>query len=135
MSHLLDTNSWINYLRRGAASNVTARLTAAPKGSVYFCSVVLGELIYGVLHGDPVRQVANMLSIERLRRDFASLTFDDTAAELYAENRQHLNAHGTPIGSNDVMIASIALANHLILVTHNTREFSRVPGLQLEDWQ
>src|ERR1017187_857110 len=46
-----------------------------------------------------------------------------------------LTAQGTPIGPNDLMIASIARAHGLTLVTHNTREFSRVPGLKLEDWQ
>lgn len=61
--------------------------------------------------------------------------FDDLAAERYGELRAHLDAAGTPIGPNDLMIASIALANSLTLVTHNTGEFSRVPGLRLEDWQ
>ncbi len=46
----------------------------------------------------------------------------------------YLNAKGTPIGANDLMIASIAVANGLTLVTNNTSEFSRVPGLKLEDW-
>jgi tRNA(fMet)-specific endonuclease VapC len=49
--------------------------------------------------------------------------------------RAHLAGLGTPIGPNDLMIASIALANGLTLVTHNTSEFGRVPGLKLEDWQ
>src|SRR5205823_6725905 len=50
VSHLLDTNSVIDHLRRGPASNVTARLVAAPPGSVYLCSVVLAELFYGAMH-------------------------------------------------------------------------------------
>ena len=135
MSHLLDTNSFIDHLRNGASSRVSARIATAPTGSVHLCSIVLGELLYGALHGASSQLASNLAKIGKLRRQHPSLPFDDTAAELYAENRQHLAALGTPIGSNDVMIASIALANHLILVTHNTREFSRVPGLQLEDWQ
>ncbi|WP_442921628.1 PIN domain-containing protein [Microcoleus sp. Aus8_D2] len=54
---------------------------------------------------------------------------------MYGEIRAQLAASGTPIGPNDLLIASIALANNLILVTHNTREFSRVEGLRLEDWE
>ncbi len=52
-----------------------------------------------------------------------------------AEFERHLADLGTPIGPNDLLIAAITVANGLTLVTHNTKEFSRVPGLMLEDWQ
>ena len=60
---------------------------------------------------------------------------DDPAAEAYGRLRAELARRGTPIGPNDLMIAAIALAYALTLVTHNTAEFSRVPGLRLEDWE
>ena len=63
------------------------------------------------------------------------MPFDDRAADEYGRIRAHLAGLGMLIGPNDLLIASIALANGLILVTHNTAEFSRVPGLKLEDWQ
>ena len=63
------------------------------------------------------------------------MPFDDRAAEEYGKVREHLAALGTPIGPNDLMIAVIARVNQLTLVTHNTTEFGRVPGLTLEDWQ
>jgi tRNA(fMet)-specific endonuclease VapC len=63
------------------------------------------------------------------------LPFDENAAAHYAAIRADLAAKGTPIGPNDLLIAAIALANGLILVTHNTTEFSRVVGLSLADWQ
>jgi len=63
------------------------------------------------------------------------LPFDDQSAIIYGQIRAGLAASGTPIGPNDLFISSIALANNLILVTHNTREFSRVEGLRLEDWE
>ncbi len=66
---------------------------------------------------------------------FASLPFDDEAAEVYGKIRAHLATQGTPIGANDLQIASISLEYNLTLVTHNTGEFSRVPGLRLEDWE
>ena len=135
MSHLLDTNSFIDHLRRGPASNVTARLAAAPPGSVYLCSVVLAELHYEALHSGPAHQAANLALLAKLRSQFVSLPFDDRAAEEYGKVREQLATLGTPIGPNDLLIAAIALANHLTLVTHNTAEFSRVPGLVLEDWQ
>ncbi len=135
MSHLLDTNTVIDYLRRGGASNVTARVAAAQPGSVFICSVVLAELIYGAMRGSPTHRARNLALIARLRIDFSSLPFDDAAAEEYGNVRAHLAALGTPIGPNDLMIAATALASRFTLVTHNTAEFSRVPGLKLEDWQ
>jgi tRNA(fMet)-specific endonuclease VapC len=77
----------------------------------------------------------NLALIARLRGDYASLPFNDQAADQYGRLRAHLASQGTPIGPNDMLVAAIALANGLTLVTHNTREFSRVPGLTLEDWQ
>jgi tRNA(fMet)-specific endonuclease VapC len=63
------------------------------------------------------------------------LPFDDAAAVVYGEIRAALAQAGTPIGPNDLQIAAIALANDLTLVTHNTREFTRVQGLKLADWE
>jgi tRNA(fMet)-specific endonuclease VapC len=66
---------------------------------------------------------------------FESLPFDDAAAEVYGQIRAELTRRGTPIGPNDLLIAAIAVARNLTLVTHNTAEFSRVPNLHFEDWE
>ncbi len=66
---------------------------------------------------------------------FQSLPFDDQAGLIHGRIRAQLTAAGTPIGPYDLQIAAIALANNLTLVTHNTREFRRVEGLQIEDWE
>jgi tRNA(fMet)-specific endonuclease VapC len=63
------------------------------------------------------------------------LDFDKEDAQQAGEVRALLASNGTPIGAYDVLIAGQAVARNLILVTHNTREFGRVPGLRLEDWQ
>ena len=86
VSHLLDTNSLIDHLRRGPASNMTTRLAAARPGSVYLCSVVLAELYNGV-HGSAAHQTTNLALIVKLRQQFASLPFDDRAAEIYGNIR------------------------------------------------
>jgi tRNA(fMet)-specific endonuclease VapC len=134
VSHLLDTNSFIDHLRRGPNSKVTAKLVAAAPGSVYLCSVVLAELLYGAMHSSVAHQASNLALIAALRQQFVSLPFDDRAAEEYGKIRAHLAATGSLIGPNDMMIAAIALANQMTLVTQNTSEFSRVPGLTLEQW-
>jgi tRNA(fMet)-specific endonuclease VapC len=132
--YLLDTNAWIVYLRQSNARLVQRFLQVVP-AEIALNSVVLAELFYGAHHGAANKQAANLALIGRLQQRFVSLPFDDRAAAEYGEIRAHLAAQGTPIGSNDLLIASIALANGLTLVTNNTNEFSRVPGLNLEDWQ
>jgi tRNA(fMet)-specific endonuclease VapC len=135
VSFLLDTNSFVDHLRRGPVSNVTAKLVAAPPGSIYLCSIVIAELLYGAHHSSQAHQAANLALVSQLRQQFASLAFDDRAAEEYGKIRASLAALGTPIGPNDLIVASIAMANRMTLVTHNTAEFSRIPLLALEDWQ
>src|SRR5438067_957099 len=132
--YLLDSNAWIAYLRRKHASLIH-RLQQEQPANIVLCSVVLAELCYGAVRSGPNNQAANFALIAQLRQRFVSLPFDDSAAEEYGQIRAHLGSIGLPIGPNDLMIASIARANGLTLVTHNTAEFSRVPRLVLEDWQ
>ena len=133
MTHLLDTDSCVDHLRRGRASNITTKLAAAAPGSVVLCSVVVAELLYGAHRS--ARKTQTLSQVRAFCHPFQSLPFDDRAAEEYGRIRAHLAGLGTPIGPNDLMIASIALVHGLTLVRHNTSEFSRVPGLKLEDWQ
>jgi tRNA(fMet)-specific endonuclease VapC len=133
VTHLLDTNSCVDHLRRVQTSNITAKLGAVLPGSVVLCSVVVAELLYGAHRS--ARKTQTLSQVQIFCRQFRSLPFDDRAAEDYGRIRANLVSLGTLVGPNDLMIASIALANGLILVTHNTSEFSRVPGLKLEDWQ
>jgi tRNA(fMet)-specific endonuclease VapC len=98
VSHLLDTNSWVDHLRHGPASNVTAKLAAAPSGTVYLCSVVLGELLYGAFHSGPIHQAANLALIAALRQQYISRPFDDHSAEEYGKVRAHLAAKGHLLG-------------------------------------
>ncbi len=71
---------------------------------------------------------------QSLRQRYECVDLDVKSAELAGQLRTKLRLAGTPIGEYDLLIAGIALANKLTVVTHNTREFSRVPGLQVEDW-
>ncbi len=134
MKYLLDSNAWISHLRQKNQS-VTHRLRQHPASDITLCSVVLGELLYGAERSGPINRIANIVLVAGIRQQYISQPFDDYAAGIYSKIRAHLAGLGTPIGPNDLMIAAIALAHNLTLVTHNTAEFSRVPGLNLEDWQ
>ena len=131
MRYLLDTNTCIRYLNRRSES-IIRRLEALSPDDVAVCSVTKAELFFGAFKSNNPSK-----ALERQRAflaPLASLPFDDAAAEVYAEVRARLEARGTPIGPNDLLIASIALAHGLTLVTHNVREFGRVDGLDIEDW-
>jgi tRNA(fMet)-specific endonuclease VapC len=84
---------------------------------------------------DPNRHANNHALVDQLEAKYRSLPFDNAAARHYAAIQAHLSSIGQPIGPNDTMIASIARSQGVTLITHNTAEFRRVPGLLLDDWQ
>ena len=116
MIYLLDTNICIYYL-----NGKSERLRQ------HFAELLVGA----VRHVNPIKRLT---TIQPFIHRFDSLPFDDSAANAYALLRSHLEKQGQPIGPLDMLIAAIALANNATLVTHNTREFSRVQNLMLEDW-
>ncbi len=131
MTYLLDTDTCIAFLR-GRDPGIRRRFAALTAEEIIVPAPVRGELFYGAARSqDPLR---TRRQIDAFLVPFASLPFDDTAADAYGEIRAQLAASGTLIGPNDLLIAAIARAASLTLVTHNTREFGRVPGLVLDDW-
>lgn len=132
MSYLLDTNACIEILR-GRNQTLRAHLAATRFDDLALCSVVWAELHYGArLAQDPQRELARLRSAFR---NWPRLPFDDQAAEYYGEIRAHLKRAGQMIGANDLLIGAVALAHGRTLITHNTDEFGRVPGLTIADWQ
>ncbi len=129
---LLDTNTCIQYLN-GKSATIKRRLIGTRPADIKLCSVVKAELWYGAARSNNPGK-----TIEKLAAFFApyeSLPFDDAAAAEYGRIRAQLAAASTPIGPNDLMIAAIARSRGLSLVSHNVREYSRVLGLGVEDWE
>jgi tRNA(fMet)-specific endonuclease VapC len=133
MIYLLDANVWISLMRRSSAVLAAKYKAMAPSADIRICAVVVAELWYGCAKS--AKPAANRAVTDALIAPFPSLPFDNAAADHFVTVRRHLESLGQPIGPYDTQIAAIALANGCILVTHNTAEFSRVPGLTLEDWQ
>jgi len=133
MTYLLDTNACVHSLRRRGNRLVRQRLGSRLPGDIVLCSVVVAELFFGAEGSS--NPVGGRQQAEAFAAAYRSLPFEDAAARVYARIRHNLESRGLPIGENDYMIAAITLANNLILVTHNTKEFSRVPGLVIEDWE
>lgn len=132
MPYLLDTNTCINYLN-GTSENIKRHFISKHPSEIVVCSVVKAELLYGALKS--AKPTENVARVHYFVDQFVSLPFDDPASEKYSEIRAGLEKAGTPIGPNDLFIASIAVANTLVLVTHNTREFKRVEELTIDDWE
>ena len=128
---LLDTNVCVALINR-SDDQVAARLLKHPRGSVRLCSVVKAELHFGAQNS--ARLAENLQRVEIFCRAFESLPFDDESARHYGIVRAQLRREGRPIGGNDLMIASIAIAHSHVLVTRNVGEFSRVAGLEIERW-
>ena len=132
MKYLLDSNTCIRLLNQDHA-RVTQRYRACQPADIAMCSVVRAELLYGARRS--ARVDFNLRRLEIFAAPLQSVPFDDRCAHDYGLIRADLAAQGKPIGANDLMIAAIARAHDLILVTHNTGEFSRVVGLRVEDWE
>lgn len=133
MSYLLDTNACVNHLKYPGQTGVSRRLADTNPADIALCSVVKAELIYGALRSRDVDR--NIAKLERFFVRFVSAPFEDRAADHCGRIRAYLARCGTPIGPNDLMIASIALAGDLTLVTHNVDEFRRIPQMKIEDWE
>ncbi len=127
---MLDTNAASEALRGHPVFD--ARLRALSSGQWCVSAVTCSEMCYGVAR----RPEATRL--RRLVTAFLSVTpvlpWDAKAANKHGELRAYLKANGTPIGDFDEMIAAHALATGAVMVTDNTRHFSRVSGLAVENW-
>jgi tRNA(fMet)-specific endonuclease VapC len=130
LKFLLDTNI-ISYAFRNQGQ-CRLRIQAVPDSQICISSISYFELAYGLALMS--RPQALEQYCQSLKQRYGCMDLDLASAELAGQLRAQLRLVGTPIGEYDLLIAGIALANKLTLVTHNTNEFSRVPSLQLEDW-
>lgn len=129
--YLLDTNACIAIMKNNI--RVLNRIRKVGIETIYLCTPVKAELWFGAYKSQHIAE--NQARLRTFFNDLPSLPFDDLAAEHFGSIRAFLARQGTPIGPYDLQIAAIALSHNLILVTHNTREFARIPNLQLEDWE
>ncbi len=127
---LLDTNTLIYFFKQ--QGHVAAHLQQLPASRVALPSVVLFELEYGLLRS--TKPQAQQRGMEAAVAAYRVLPLDAKSAKAAAWVRHTLELAGTPIGQGDQLIAGIALANDLTLITRNTREFSRIPNLRLANW-
>lgn len=131
MRFCLDTDTCINAMK-GRCPGMATRFEQCNPEDFGIPAIVRAELLLGVLKSGHSERTRNI--VEAFLSPYELIPFERTAAQKYADIRHDLESKGTPIGPNDLIIAATARARNLILVTHNTDEFSRVPGLATEDW-
>lgn len=129
--YLLDTNI-LSYWMRGNEA-IIAKLMSCSPADLCMSAITLAEIMYGIEKSSHRKQERKS-KIEQIRGLIDIYAFDQAAASEYAIVRTQLEGEGLPISERDVQIASIALANDLIVITHNVKEFARVKGLVVEDW-
>jgi tRNA(fMet)-specific endonuclease VapC len=128
---LLDTNTLSALMRRPVSPELLQRLATAGDEAICTSIIVAAEMRFGAQRkGSP----ALTERVNALLTTITVLPFDGEADRHYADIRATLERSGTPIGGNDLWIAAHARSRGLALVTHNTREFQRMPGLIVEDW-
>ena len=135
MNYLLDTNACIALLNNNRDTVRRHFEDAVDSGStIYVSTIAAFELWYGAWNSE--RQARNKLRIESFFvAKVQSLPFDERDAQEAGALRNELRAIGKPIGPYDLLMAAHARARNLVLVTHNVREFGRVAGLAMRDWE
>lgn len=129
---LLDANACIRLIN-GTSQALIERLALRVPTELGVPAIVEGELAYGAYNS--AHAAENLRLVLRFLEPFAIVPFDSACAYHYGRIRAELKRQGVPIGANDLLIAATAVANDLVLVTNNTREFARVVGLVTQDWE
>ncbi|MFO0976497.1 MAG: type II toxin-antitoxin system VapC family toxin [Planctomycetaceae bacterium] len=130
MSFLLDTNICSAHLKHPGA---VAHRMLQYSGRLHTSTIVLGELLAWAYRRPNPEVLLDKIQLELLS-DIIVLDYDIACAERFGQLRGTLLQQGISVSTVDLMIASVAITNNLVLVTNNTRDFANIPGLQLEDW-
>ena len=132
MKYLIDTSVISDIIKN--YSTVSERAYSITPGLIAISTITLFETEYG-MSLDPRKISRVRASLEALMKDAHILPFTEEDAKYAGMVRAMLKKQGTPIGPYDVLLAGCALSRDLIFVTSNTDEFSRVKGLQTENWR
>jgi len=128
--YLLDTNSII-YFFKGVGNVAKIMFSKSPR-DIFIPSIVVYELEVGIAKSNNPKKRQEQLA--QLLSDINIIDFTHKEAIESAKIRAYLESIGEPIGPIDTLIAGMARANNLTLITHNIKEFSKVEGLKIEDW-
>ena len=129
--YLLDTNICI-YILKKKPIEVFERFKTLKLGEVKISTITVAELYYGAYNSQKVEK--NLIIIDNFLKPFDYVEFYEKSAIEYAKIKSKLKKEGKIIGELDMQIAGIAMANDLILITNNFKEFERIDGLKINNW-
>jgi tRNA(fMet)-specific endonuclease VapC len=129
--YYFDTNICI-YLINGRIREVAEKVIEHDANEIKIPAIVVAELMHGAEKS--MKKDIALASAERFLYPYEIIPFDENAAAAYGKIKAALERAGTPIGANDLLIAATVMSRGGVFITHNTREFARVPGMFLEDW-
>ena len=131
--YLFDTDTLSNLLCKQPSIQLLRRLSEVPVEAQFTSSTTVGELYYGIHKSSRTKELREKLE-KLVWPRVQTLPFDLEAATVYGRIRSDLEKKGQPLSDPDLMIASIALAHDLTLITGNTKHFERIEGLRIENW-
>ena len=129
--YLLDTNICI-YLIKSKSESLLERIESEDAYNIFISSISVGELEYGIAKSHYPDK--NRIALVEFLSSFEIIPFTDIDAQAFGNIRAYLNKIGTPIGPYDLQIAAQCITRDLTLITHNVKEFERVPHIKIENW-
>jgi tRNA(fMet)-specific endonuclease VapC len=132
VKYLLDTNICI-YLIKKQHPEIVSKLLKVGFDRIGISTITLAELEFGVANSS--RSIEAQTALLEFILPFEILDFTYNAASFYGRIRKELKDKGQPIGDMDMLIAAVAMANELIIVTNNEKEFRRISGLKVDNWK
>ena len=130
MEYLLDTDICIYWLK--GREIIRNKILSVGLSNVAICSITVAELYYGAYNSSRIEE--NLTRAERFISNIAVISLDNDALRCFGELKTQLRKLGQPVADFDLLIASVAITENLILVTNNTRHYNRIDEIQLENW-
>jgi tRNA(fMet)-specific endonuclease VapC len=130
MTYLLDTDTCIYWIKN--INSVRNKIQQIGWEQICICNITVAELYFGAYNSQ--RVVENLTRAENFIRDVEVIAVDNQAVKKFGELKAELRKTGQPVADFDLLIASVSLTRNYILVTNNTRHYSRISELKLENW-
>jgi len=131
VKYFIDTNICIYFLK-GLNENLLLKIKQSEPRQIKIPIIVKAELFYGAEKSK--KKVENLEKVKKFLEPYEIVLFDNSCIDIYAKTRAGIEKDGKPVGPNDLIIASIVLANSGILITNNEKEFGNIKSLKIEKW-
>lgn len=130
MRFLIDTNIIIYSLKN--AGNVNDNFLKYKEEEMSLSVISYGELVFGAKKSGSVEK--NLKTVEYIKSIFSLVNVTPDVMDVFGELKAKIQKTGRIIDDMDLLIASTAIAENMILVTHNTKHFEKIPNLRIQDW-